>query len=162
MRKWIAIMLACAAIGCAVFAVLDFGIPESAGSRLSLTPCQVEGVKEELQCGVYNVFENRQTRTGRTLPLKIVLIPARHPHPDQGPIFYMAGGPGEAATELAALVIEWGDAEDNDVVLVDERGTGEGHRLDCPARGSDDHLECYLNGPFDPPAAPASPDVLQT
>jgi pimeloyl-ACP methyl ester carboxylesterase len=161
MRKWIAITLAGAAIGCVVFAVLDFAIPESAASRVSLTPCHVEGVKEELQCGVYNVFENRQTRTGRTLPLKIVFIPARHPHPDQGPIFYMAGGPGEAATELAALVIEWRDAEDNDVVLVDERGTGEGHRLDCPARGSDDNLEGYLNGPFDPAAARACHEELQ-
>ena len=50
-------------------------------------------------------------------------------------------------------MIEWGDAEEHDVVLVDERGTGEGHRLDCPPRGSDDNLEGYLNGPFDPEAA---------
>jgi pimeloyl-ACP methyl ester carboxylesterase len=155
------IALACATIWCAVFAELDSAIPESTACQVSLTPCHVEGVKEELQCGVYKVFENRQTRTGRTLPLKIVLIPARHPHPEQGPIFYMAGGPGEAATELAALVIEWGDADDHDVILVDERGTGEGHRLDCPPRGSDDNLEGYLNGPFDPAAARVCHKELQ-
>src|SRR6478672_3995271 len=88
------------------------------GVYVTLTPCHVEGVKEELRCGVYNVFENRRTRTGRKLPLKIVLIPARHPHPDQGPVFYMAGGPGEAATELADLVMSWGDTDEHDVVLV--------------------------------------------
>jgi pimeloyl-ACP methyl ester carboxylesterase len=121
--------------------------------QISLTPCHVQDVKEELRCGVYNVFENRRAQTGRKLPLKIVVIPARHPHPDQGPVFYMAGGPGEAATELVDLVMSWGDAEEHDVVMVDERGTGDGHRLNCKSPGSDDKLEAYLNGPFDADAA---------
>ena len=130
-------------------------------SGVTLKPCHVEGVKEELRCGVYNVFENRRTRTGRKLPLKIVVFPARQAHPEQGPVFYMAGGPGESATELADLVVTWGDADEHDVVLVDERGTGDGHRLDCKSRGSDDNLEAYLNGPFDPAAARACRDDLQ-
>ena len=130
-------------------------------SRVTLKPCHVAGVKEEVRCGVYDVFENRQSRKGRMLPLKVVLIAAKHPRPNDGPIFYMAGGPGEAATELAELVVESGDAEEHDVVLVDERGTGEGHRLDCPSRVSDDNLEAYLSGPFDPAAARACRDELQ-
>jgi hypothetical protein len=140
-RKLIAIALGCAAISCAAFAKLDFATAVSAASHVSLTPCHVEGVKEELRCGVYNVFENRRTRKGRMLPLKIVLIPARHPHPDQGPVFYMAGGPGETATEAASFVIESGDADEHDVIIVDERGTGDGHRRDCRSPGSDDKLE---------------------
>src|SRR5260370_4514564 len=132
-----------------------------AASGVTLTHCHIEGVKEKLRCGVYNVFENRRTRTGRNLPLKIILIPAREPHPDQGPVFYMAGGPGETATELASLVMEWSDADEHDVVLVDERGTGDGHRLDCKSPGSDDNLEAYLNGPFDPAAARVCRDDLQ-
>lgn len=137
-------------------------VPASeAPSGVTLRPCHVEGVKEELRCGVYNVFENRKTRQGRMLPLKIILIPARHPHPDDGPVFYMAGGPGEAATELAELVMESGDSEEHDVVLVDERGTGDGNRLDCRSPASDDNLEAYLNGPFDPAAARACRDELQ-
>jgi pimeloyl-ACP methyl ester carboxylesterase len=138
----------------------DLASADPAGPGVTLTPCHVEGVKEEVRCGVYNVFENRHTRKGRMLPLKIVLIPARHPHPDQGPIFYMAGGPGEAATELAELVVGFGDAEEHDVVLIDERGTGEGNRLDCPSPHSDDDLEGYLNRPFDPAAARACAEEL--
>ena len=145
----------------AAFAVSDTNTASSPGSGVTLTPCHVEGVKEELRCGVYNVFENRRARTGRKLPLKIVVIPARHPHPDQGPIFYMAGGPGETATELMDLVMSWGDAEEHDVVVVDERGTGDGHRLDCKSPGSDDNLEAYLNGPFDAAAAAVCRDELQ-
>ncbi|HKD42657.1 MAG TPA: alpha/beta hydrolase [Myxococcaceae bacterium] len=120
---------------------------------VTLTPCHPNGVKEELRCGVYNVFEDRRTRKGRKLPLKIVVIAARRPHPDQGPVFYMPGGPGETATEMAADMIDSVDRDEHDVVLVDERGTGDGHRLDCPSLGSDDNLEGYLKPPFDPEAA---------
>jgi pimeloyl-ACP methyl ester carboxylesterase len=156
-----ALALASVAILWVAFAQVAPATAVSAASSVTLTPCHVEGVKEELRCGVYNVFENRRTRTGRKLPLKIVLIPARQPHPDQGPVFYMAGGPGETATELAELVMEQGDADEHDVVLVDERGTGDGHRLDCRSPGSDDNLEAYLNGPFDPAAARACRDDLE-
>jgi len=156
-----ALALACAATLCVAFTNRDLAASASAAPGVTLTPCHVEGVKEELRCGVYNVFENRRTRTGRKLPLKIILIHARQPHPDQGPIFYMAGGPGEAATELADLVIGWGDTDEHDVVLVDERGTGDGHRLDCKSPESDDNLERYFNGPFDPAVARACREELQ-
>ena len=43
---------------------------------MTVTPCRLDGVKEELRCGLYNVFENRRTLQGRMLPLKIVLVPA--------------------------------------------------------------------------------------
>ena len=160
------ILLTAALLGCATwllwtaFVSRDPAARDAAtASKLKLTPCPVEEVKET-RCGVYHVFENRRTRTGRKLPLKIILIPARQPHPDQGPVFYMAGGPGEAATELASLIAGWGDADEHDVVLVDERGTGDGHRLDCRPPVSDDNLEGYLNGPFDPAAARACRDEL--
>jgi len=130
-------------------------VSHSAASRIGLTSCHVPGVKDELRCGVYDVFENRRIHKGRRLPLKIVLIPARSPHPDQGPIFYLTGGPGETATDAAADPIAAGDCDEHDVVLLDERGTGDGHRLDCPALGSDDNLQGYLRAPFDPTAADA-------
>ena len=156
-----ALALACAATLCVAFTNRDLAVSASAAPGVTLSPCHVEGVKEELRCGVYSVFENRRTRTGRKLPLKIILIHGRQPHPDQGPIFYMAGGPGEAATELADLVLGWGDADEHDVVLVDERGTGDGHRLECKSPESDDNLERYLNGPFDSEVARACREELQ-
>jgi pimeloyl-ACP methyl ester carboxylesterase len=135
--------------------------PEPVDSKIPLKPCHIEGLNEEVRCGIYKVFENRKTRQDRMLPLKVVLIPAKRPHNADGPIFYMAGGPGETATELGEVIRESGDNEEHDIVLVDERGTGEGHRLDCPSHNSDDNLEGYLNGPFDPVAAHACRDELE-
>jgi pimeloyl-ACP methyl ester carboxylesterase len=152
--------LICGGMLLGVLAVASVPAP-AALSAVNFVPCHVKGVNEEVRCGVYKVFENRQTRKGRMLPLKIVLIPAKHPHPADGPVFYMAGGPSESATELAGFIIESGDSEEHDVVLVDQRGTGRGHRLDCHSRGSDNDLESYLNGPFNPAAARACRDELE-
>ena len=40
-------------------------------------------------------------------------------------------------------------------------GTGDGHRLDCKPRASDENLESYLNGPFNAAAARVCRDELQ-
>lgn len=124
-------------------------------SKLVLTPCQVPDVREELRCGTYEVFENRQARRGRKLPLKIVILPARKPHPEEGPVFCLSGGPGETNTEFANYFLASTLRHHHDIVLVDSRGTGEGHRLACSTPRSDDRLEGYLKTPFAPEIARA-------
>jgi pimeloyl-ACP methyl ester carboxylesterase len=123
-----------------------------ATAAVNLSPCHLPDIAEDLKCGVYEVYENRQARSGRMLPLKIIVIPARRPHPEQGPVFYLTGGPGETDADMAPDLVNSPERETHDVVLVDERGTGDGHRLDCPSPGSDDNLQGYLKGPFDPAA----------
>ena len=124
-------------------------------AAVQLSPCRLPDVPEELRCGVHEVYENRRTMRGRKLPLKIIVIPARRPHPDQGPVFYLTGGPGETDADMAPDLVSSPERETHDVVLVDERGTGEGHRLDCPSPGSDDDLQGYLKGPYDQEALKA-------
>lgn len=124
-------------------------------SKLVLMPCHIPGVREELRCGTYEVFENRQTRRGRKLPLKIVLIPARSPHPEEGPVFFLSGGPGETNTEFPKHFLKSPLRQDHDMVFVDFRGTGEGHRLACSMPRSHDHLKGYLQTPFAPEIARA-------
>src|SRR4051794_12353161 len=69
--------------------------------QIVLTPCHIRDVSEEVRCGTYEVFENRQLRRGRKLPIRIVLLPATGPHPQKEPIFILPGGPGETAVEQA-------------------------------------------------------------
>ena len=162
MRRLTALFFLCASAVTlwAALAKTDPAAGGSPASRVQLKPCRVEGMKEEGRCGIYEVYENRKTRAGKKIPLKIIVIPARNPHPDQGPIFYMAGGPGETATELTDLVVSSGDIEEHEVVIMDQRGTGEGHWLDCKSPGSDDNLEAYLDGPFDAASARTCRDEL--
>lgn len=134
----------------------DAARPGPPASRLSLADCNIPRHEEDggasagtvaVRCGTFTVPENRTTGRGRMLPLKVIVIPSLAPRTATGaPVFYLSGGPGQAATEATWLAGSW-HREAHDVVLVDLRGTGEGHALDCPSGGSDEDPQSYLR-PF--------------
>jgi pimeloyl-ACP methyl ester carboxylesterase len=132
--------MACAVIlsGCATSPAGTASRP----AKLELKPCRVPGLEEELRCGTFPVPENRKTGQGRMLPLKVIVIPAKAQQPLE-PVFVLFGGPGQAATEDPSYLATSWQRQNHDVVLVDTRGTGEGHKLDCYA-GSDDDLQSLL------------------
>ncbi|HLL70961.1 MAG TPA: alpha/beta hydrolase [Pyrinomonadaceae bacterium] len=118
-------------------------------AAISLEPCEVsgtrEGVKEKARCGTYEVFENRATKSGRKIKLKIVVFPATGQDKAADPLFYIPGGPGSSATEDAPYVAE-GFAkirERRDLVFVDQRGTGGSNPLNCDFFNPSD-LSSYL------------------
>ena len=106
------------------------------GGLSKLRPCRLPGIGEELLCGKLTVFENRETRTGRTIDLNIIVLPAVDQKTKAEPLFDLAGGPGAASTEAAAFYA--GPGKDyrrrRDVVCVDQRGTGKSNRLAIPRR----------------------------
>jgi len=134
-----AALLALAAVGavsCATPEGLDgvASVRARKASGLELTPCSVPKSATEAYCGVYHVFEDREARTGRTLPLKIVVLPAITDTPAPDPIFVLAGGPGQgAASGVTTDIVEYFRPmrSERDVVFVDQRGTGESNRLGC-------------------------------
>ena len=101
-----------------------------------LQPCKLPGIKEELLCGKLTVFENRETRSGRTIDLNVVVLPALDSTSKEEPLFDLAGGPGVAATGGAAFYANEGKEyrRHRDVVLIDQRGTGKSNPLTAPAR----------------------------
>lgn len=98
-----------------------------------LHACQIAEGPPDAFCGHLTVFENRTTRQGRTIDLKIVVAPAlrRDARPD--PLFVFEGGPGGGAATLAPYRIPMFRRfqTDRDIVLVDQRGTGASNPLDC-------------------------------
>ena len=106
-----------------------------------LKPCRLAGIDEELLCGKLTVFENRETRTGRTIDLNIVVLPALDRKTKSEPLFDLAGGPGAASTEAASFYAGPGKEyrRRHDVVLVDQRGTGQSNRLSIPQEKTPQH-----------------------
>lgn len=146
--QWIA-MLAVAALAIASQPWALDAAPEH-GAALKLAPCRLPSVTAELRCGTYEVFEDRQGHTGRKLPLKVVLLPARRAVAGHDPVFMFAGGPGQTATELVGYFEDGWERDENDVIFIDQRGTGDGHRLDCNnLPGSPDDLQGYFEPVFD-------------
>ena len=120
-------------------------------SLLKLKPCQAPNSTEMLECGTYHAPENRGVVGGRTIPLKVVVARARKPLPGRYPIFYFDGGPGSAATRNAAFIAGAPEREHHDYVLIDQRGTGEGHRLGCPGPGTDAEMGTWLESVYQAP-----------
>jgi pimeloyl-ACP methyl ester carboxylesterase len=111
-----------------------------------LHSCTTDEGPVDAYCGTLRVFENRETMTGRTIDLKIVLWPALRADAQPDPLFFLAGGPGQGAAQMGRAVREaFRRTQTNrDIVLVDQRGTGDSNPLDC--RADSDSLKS-LNEP---------------
>ncbi len=86
----------------------------------------------ESLCGTISVFEDRATRNGRKIDLNIMVIPAiSSSQPD--PIFFLAGGPGQSAVDVGPFLFSHLHRlrAERDIVLVDQRGTGNSNSLAC-------------------------------
>ncbi len=90
-------------------------------------------MRMDARCGNLEVFENRQANSGRKIRLNFAVIPAISRNPTTDPLFFIPGGPGEAATESFLMLSTAFNRlnQKRDIVLVDQRGTGKSNRLDC-------------------------------
>jgi hypothetical protein len=120
-----------------VFILLTFlvgcvGItPKESKTTIQLKPCSLGW--REAQCGTLRVYENRTVQSGRMIDLNIVVIEAQSDDPAPDPIFYLAGGPGDAATEDARRQqFPFSLSQNHDLVFVDQRGTGGSNRVVIP------------------------------
>jgi pimeloyl-ACP methyl ester carboxylesterase len=134
MRKFALVVLVAAGAATLVYSFGSCRKIEVAGGLTKLHSCQPPGIKEELLCGRFTVFENRKTRSGRTIDLNVVVLPAFDQRAKREPLFHLEGGPGIGATSVADFYATDGREyrRSHDVVLVDQRGTGESNRLGIP------------------------------
>lgn len=84
-------------------------------------------------CGKLAVAENPDAPAGRKIELRIAVVPALNRRAQPDPLFVLAGGPGQAATDFYAAYSSAFAAigRDRDIVLVDQRGTGRSAPLNC-------------------------------
>jgi pimeloyl-ACP methyl ester carboxylesterase len=124
-RRWVVWLL----VGLTATAGIGVGIDRaffSGEARYSWPPepCVVDGI--DAHCGTFLAPENRTRPNGRTIGLHVVVLPsfAKPARPDA--IVYLAGGPGSAATDDAAVRSEQLTLlrTSHDILLVDQRGTG--------------------------------------
>lgn len=109
-----------------------------------LSPCSLQGYDGSARCGSLEVDEDRARPDGRRIHIRVAVLPHTGEGSVAAPLAVLAGGPGQAATSLADFAAATFDAlrDRHDVLLVDARGTGRSHPLDCPS--------------FSAPASPAA------
>jgi pimeloyl-ACP methyl ester carboxylesterase len=81
--------------------------------------------------GVLTVPEDRTRPGGRAIDIHYVVIPATT-RTAKSPVFLIAGGPGQSIIKIGPSSIPGLVPDhDRDIVMVDQRGTGESHPLEC-------------------------------
>lgn len=101
------------------------------GPTINLKPCNMGNAAD--LCGKLTVYENRVARSGRKIDLNIRVIRANLDRPSKEAVFPLSGGPGVAATtDSGNLNIAVYVAENRDIVLVDQRGTGKSNEFTFP------------------------------
>ncbi len=83
-------------------------------------------------CQFLSLKEDPANSNSRTLDVYLTRIPAIQDN-QKPPIFFIAGGPGQASSELIAMFRHQFShlLVDHDFVFVDQRGTGKSNPLDC-------------------------------
>jgi len=86
------------------------------------------------RCGSLEVAENPSDAQGRKIGLRIAVAPATDQSPEPDPVFIFAGGPGQAASETWILLQSTlrQIRKHRDIVMIDQRGTGQSNKLACP------------------------------
>jgi pimeloyl-ACP methyl ester carboxylesterase len=123
-----------------LFLLLICSISESsmAEEALVLETCELvlpgTPVSVMAECGWYEVAENPADLSGRKIRLRVARVPAKDRTTEPDPLIFFAGGPGQAATEAWPIVsgaIRKVN-ESRDILLIDQRGTGQSNPLKCP------------------------------
>jgi pimeloyl-ACP methyl ester carboxylesterase len=102
--------------------------------KLELRPCTgIPGLPPEARCGTYEVWENRAAKSGRKIPLRVLVLPATGPDRLPDPFVFFSGGPGDSNVDAASWLAEELGAlrKRRDILLVDFRGTGGSGGLFC-------------------------------
>ena len=109
----------------------------AAAIRLPLHECRLEHplrlASIPARCGALEVPEDRTRPGSATIGLSVAVVPALNRQAAAAPVFLLAGGPGQGATAMyASLAAAFARVNRNhDIVLVDQRGTGNSAPLSC-------------------------------
>ena len=118
----------------AVTALCCFSIIASALDATPLSTCESESnaFLYDAECGEVATYLDSIQAEGQTLQLNLVRIPALTDG-DKKAIFFLAGGPGQAATQLVPMIRQQFSEllRHYDFVFFDQRGTGESNGLMC-------------------------------
>ncbi|NCF14224.1 MAG: alpha/beta fold hydrolase [Gammaproteobacteria bacterium] len=126
---------ACVALlGLALLSVSGTGNAQA----LSLEDCRISagpgypGIKA--RCGTMMRPENPVDPGSPEIAIRVAVVPALNLNPENDPIVPIAGGPGQGTVEFYSSYAGAFEPvrRNRDILLVDQRGTGESSRMDCP------------------------------
>lgn len=107
---------------------------------ISFSDCRIKHIDSLVRCAMVAVPEDHALAAkpdAKTIKIQVVVIPSLSRNPQPDPVYFFAGGPGQAASDIGNLVAAHGELrKTRDIVLVDQRGTGKSKTLTCDSDGA--------------------------
>ena len=118
--------------------LLLVSVPASHAADFELSDCRVRagpgypGIKA--RCGTLLRALNPADPASEQIELRVAVVPALNLNPATDPVVPLAGGPGGGAVQFYSSFSAAFEPlrRDRDILLLDQRGTGESARMDCP------------------------------
>jgi pimeloyl-ACP methyl ester carboxylesterase len=130
-----------------LFPLRGFSSAAKPVNKFELGACTIPSLPPEARCGTCEVWENRAAKSGRKIPLQVLVLPATGPERLPDPLTYFSGGPGtssiDAARWWAAVAPEL--RKNRDFLVVDARGTGRSAALVCDELRGPGGIQGYLD-----------------
>ena len=124
-----------------VFTLAASALQAAAGSpaNADTKPCRIDGVPNELQCGVIQRPLDLARPQGVQIDVHYLVVPALARNKRRDTVLVLAGGPGQSAISIAPAVLPRLTRLNyrRDLVFIDQRGTGQSAPLQC---ADDSHL----------------------
>ncbi|MES2152948.1 MAG: alpha/beta fold hydrolase [Pseudomonadota bacterium] len=104
--------------------------------------CHLPGSEEALRCIKVPVALDYARPDGARLALHVTVAPAFREAARPDPLFILAGGPGEAGSDVLGLlnVALRRARATRDIVFIDQRGTGLSGKLECGDKAASDSM----------------------
>jgi pimeloyl-ACP methyl ester carboxylesterase len=108
-------------------------IPAAARAGAPTRTCHLPGSEEPLRCVSLPVALDYARPNGAKLKLHVTVAPAFRESARPDPLFVLAGGPGQAGSDVLQLLNSTfrRTRATRDIVFIDQRGTGLSGKLDC-------------------------------
>lgn len=123
----------------AMVASVSFLSPLYASDLPSFEPCELStpttGFKTRADCAEFELPENPEEPDLTKISVHVARIAATLPDKNADPMLFIAGGPGQSASESWPAVqgAFRSISKYRDIYLIDQRGTGRSNKLTCPA-----------------------------
>lgn len=117
-------------------------LPDS--NRIEFNNCSLTlpgtSLSARARCGSLEVAENPADPGGKKISLNIAIAAATGQSTEPDPVFFFAGGPGQAATETWVMIQSTLNKirQKRDIVMIDQRGTGGSNKLACKSEFEED------------------------
>ena len=119
-----------------------FALPDSNQIEFSNCTLSLPGTNRtaNARCGSLEVAENPDDPAGKRIKLNIAMAPATGKTTEPDPVFFFAGGPGQAASETWVMIqpVLNKIRKTRDIVMIDQRGTGGSNKLACESEVEED------------------------